>query len=557
MRQTIRAAQREGFQRIAVVCGAWHSPVLSHLDEPEADAEILRGLRQVKVEATWIPWTNSRLSYQNGYGAGITSPGWYSLLWESVDRRAIRWVTNAAQLLRDQGLDASSASVIEAVRLGEALAAMGELPMPGMNELHEAIQTVLCNGAAEPMQLIRDKLEIGERMGEVPATTPIVPLQQDLATQVKHLRLKQSPETVTLPLDLRGDTDRARSQLLHRLRLLGIDWGEPLNTSSRVKSTFHENWRLKWEVDFAVALIERNIWGNTVESAAAGYARHRADEAKELPQLTVLLNQANLASLPGATEYLLARVESAAAVSADVRHLMDALPELAEVVRYGDVRGTKAERIVPVIETLFARILIGLPGACASLDDEAAAAMASSIENVQSAINTLDRSDMRAEWLTVLRQRAEVDSVHGLVRGRCCRLLLEQRALDEAEMQRLARLALSPVVPADQATAWVEGVLRGGGQLLLQQDGLWRALDAWLIDLRPDVFVGLLPLLRRAFSSFEPSARREMGKKVARLYNPEPAGEENDQPALNQPRADRVLPVLAQVLGVAPEGGEA
>ena len=177
--------------------------------------------------------------------------------------------------------------------------------------------------------------------------------------------------------------------------------------------------------------------------------------------LTALLKQVNLAGLPEATEYLLARVESSAAVSADVRHLMDALPELAEVARYGDVRGTRAERILPVIETLFARILIGLPGACASLDDEAAAAMVDSIENVQGTIKTLDRGDMRAEWLTVLRQRADTDSVHGLVRGRCCRLLLEQRALDEAELQRLARLALSPVVPADQATAWVEGVLRG------------------------------------------------------------------------------------------------
>ncbi len=28
MRQTIRAAQAEGHRRIAVVCGAWHAPVL-------------------------------------------------------------------------------------------------------------------------------------------------------------------------------------------------------------------------------------------------------------------------------------------------------------------------------------------------------------------------------------------------------------------------------------------------------------------------------------------------------------------------------------------------
>jgi pheromone shutdown protein TraB len=31
MRQTIRAAEREGYQRIAVVCGAWHAPALAEM----------------------------------------------------------------------------------------------------------------------------------------------------------------------------------------------------------------------------------------------------------------------------------------------------------------------------------------------------------------------------------------------------------------------------------------------------------------------------------------------------------------------------------------------
>ena len=39
---------------------------------------------------------------------------------------------------------------------------MRDLSMPGLGDLHEAIQTVLCHGSIEPMQLIRDKLEIGD-----------------------------------------------------------------------------------------------------------------------------------------------------------------------------------------------------------------------------------------------------------------------------------------------------------------------------------------------------------------------------------------------------------
>jgi hypothetical protein len=563
MRRTIRAAQEEGFRRIAVVCGAWHSPVLGKLDDEDGDARTLKDLFAVKVEATWIPWTNSRLSYRTGYGAGIASPGWYTHLWEAPDRMTIRWVTHAAHLLREEGLDVPSSGVIDAVRLGETLAAMGELPMPGLHELHEAIQTVLCHGAAEPMELIREKLEIGEKMGEVPTETPTVPLQRDLEAHIKSVKLKQSPETVTLALDLRVDLDRSRSRLLHRLRLLGINWGEQARVSGSVKGTFHENWQLRWDVAFAVDLIERNIWGNTIESATIGFVHHRADEAGDLPELTALLSQVNLADLPDATEYVLARVESSAAVSADVRHLMDALPSLGEVVRYGDVRGTRAERITPVIMTLFARILIGLPGACASLDDEAAAAMVMSIDHVQDTIKMLGRDDMFADWLPVLRRLAETETVHGLVRGHCCRLLVEQRALDETELQRLARLSLSPAIPTAQAAAWIEGVVRGTGRVLLDQDGLWRALDTWLAGLSADVFVALLPLLRRAFSGFSSHDLRSMGKKVARLRAGGQAGdsltgeEENLLTAVNYQRADQVVPVLARILGVEVSGGGA
>ena len=124
MRQTIRAAQKEGFEKIAVVCGAWHAPVLANFGSTKEDAALLKGLPKTKVIATWIPWTYSRLAQRSGYGAGVTSPGWYHHLWASPDRAPVRWAIHAARLLRDEDLDASSAAVIETVRLAEALAAL-------------------------------------------------------------------------------------------------------------------------------------------------------------------------------------------------------------------------------------------------------------------------------------------------------------------------------------------------------------------------------------------------------------------------------------------------
>jgi len=75
MRQSIRAVEREGFERIAVVCGAWHAPVLQTMPAAKTDAALLKGLAKVKVSATWVPWTMGRLTYWSGYGAGVESNG--------------------------------------------------------------------------------------------------------------------------------------------------------------------------------------------------------------------------------------------------------------------------------------------------------------------------------------------------------------------------------------------------------------------------------------------------------------------------------------------------
>ena len=71
MRQSLRAARKEGFARIAVVCGAWHVPALQDgVSSVKADAALLKGLPKLKVQATWVPWSHPHLR-RHRYGAGV------------------------------------------------------------------------------------------------------------------------------------------------------------------------------------------------------------------------------------------------------------------------------------------------------------------------------------------------------------------------------------------------------------------------------------------------------------------------------------------------------
>jgi len=548
MRQTLREEQKLGREKIALVCGAWHAPALATLPTVKSDTELLRGMPKVTVAATWLPWTHRRLTYASGYGAGIRSPGYYEHLWTLAEPAslAIHWMTRVARLLRDEDLEGSPASVIEATRLADAMASMRGFAMPGLAEFNESAQAVFCFGDATPMRLIRERLTVGDALGAVPEEAPQVPLQRDFQKETKRLRLPAEALDKTLDLDLRKPGDLDRSRLLHRLRLLRVEWGK--TTQARGKGTFRETWKLRWEPELEVALIEAAPWGNTMEQAAARFAMDRAVQAEALPELTTLIESVLLADLRDAVEPVMRQLENKAALTSDVNHLMDALPPLATVLRYGDVRQTDTSMIGHILTGLVARVCAGLPAACSSLSDETAAEITKRVNNTHSSLTTLAEEPLRQPWIETLSKLADDDSVHGLVTGRSTRILLDDAAIDtDMAAARLSRHLSRANAPA-QAAAWLEGFLSGSGLVLLHQPTLWGLIDAWLSSLTPEHFMEIMPLLRRTFATFAMPERRQMGELAKQGEGASHiAAPANDD--IDEARANLVLPTLAALLG--------
>ncbi|WBP88464.1 DUF5682 family protein [Kitasatospora cathayae] len=585
MRQQIRAARRAGHRRIAVVCGAFHVPGLATMPTVAHDRALLAALpKKVRVDITWIPWTHRRLSQATGYGAGVQSPGWYHHLFTTEGDPVPRWLTRAAELLRAADHPVSSAHVIEAVRLAETLAALRGRPLAGLTETLDAVRAVLCEGSDVALELVRERLVVGDALGEVPDAAPAVPLQRDLARLQRSLRLKPAAAPRELDLDLRKDTDAARSRLLHRLRLLGVEWGVPTSSSVNSTGTFRESWRLCWQPEFAVRIAEAAQWGTTVEEAAVNKAVGTARAAVELAELTGLVETCLLAGLSGALPAVMRVLADCAALDTDVAHLAGALPALVRALRYGDVRGTDHEALAGAAAGLAERVCVGLPPACVGLDAESAAAMRARIDEVHGAIALLDpetatgtapgtapstatgadsatdADGLADRWAAALRSLARREptggpatGAPGLLRGRAVRLLLDDGRLDSEEAGRRLRLVLSVAnAPAD-AAGWVEGFLTGGGALLLHDPRLLALLDEWLGGVSDEVFTDVLPLLRRTFAGLEAGVRTTIGGRVAAgPLGAAPAAPEAAR-ELDRDRADSVVPVLALLLSVRPK----
>lgn len=548
------AQARKTHQRIAVICGAWHVPALAAKVKQKDDNALLKGLKKQKLDVAWIPYNFQRLSQQSGYGAGVESPSWYQHLFDAHQRQAdpeqatIQWLIRAAGLLRKQGFDCSSAHVIEAVRLSMSLALLRGQATPGLPELTDAIRSVMTEGREAPLALIQHSLLIGEQLGKLPQSIPMLPLEQDLENQLRALRLKRLDSSEQLTLDLRKDSGLQRSRLFRRLQVLQIPWARSYGHHNIGKGTFKEEWVLKWEPEAAIALIDASLLGHTVEQACRQQLQEWLQQSQQVSEIVNLIDQLLLCHLPDAVEPAVKQLSEVAALSADLLDMMNALLPMVQLMRYGSVRQIDSSSLGHVVESIVIRACNGLAPACACLDEEASYRMLEAMENLHSAIKLLDVDDYNQRWLTALAEVSEYQGVHGVLRGRTSRMLHEQQGIDSDELNQRFRLNVSACEDVERAAAWVEGMMFGAAAALLYDDVLFQLLDQWLMQLAEDDFRRVLPLVRRTFSSFDSSELNQIGSRVLHDGKQQaPAQAQHHDPEL----AASAIEQIARLLGLA------
>ena len=556
MRSCLRKARKEDRQRIAVVCGAWHVPALEAKVAAKDDNALLKGLPKMKVSATWAPWTYAALSVRSGYGAGVESPAWYEHLWNggTTESRTVSWLTSAARLFREEGLDCSPAHIIESARLAEALAALRQRPGAGLPELCEALQTVVCMGEETPMRMIARRLITGEKLGQVPDGVPAVPLQRDIERLQKKLRLRPEASQKVLDLDLRRDVDLARSRMLHRLTLLDIFWGTDRREGGG-KGTFHELWKLQWEPKLIVDIIHAGSWGSTLAEAAVRRTLDRASRA-DLPELAKLMDAALLADLGEAVGGLVRALEDRAALTTDTLELLRTLPELVRVARYGDVRGTDTGMVLALVEGIVPRVAVGLHAACSGLNAEGSAELGAPLRAAHEAMRLAGKEELALMWRQALRRLLPEESgVNAVLRGLAARLLFDDEALSVDEVAQQMSLALSAAAEPEDAAGWLSAFLGDSAMILLHDDTLWRLVDEWLVSLPDGQFTTVLPMLRRTFTEFSAPERRQLAERARRAENAGATGAQAAQSSeRDEARAALPLPFLRKILGLAGTG---
>jgi hypothetical protein len=555
MRSGIRAALKEFDRNIAVVTGAWHVSALRHLDNSSEDRALIKDLSRVKIEATWVPWTDSRLSAFSGYGAGVISPGWYRHLWTLYTREKMAgaeefasvWQSRTAFKLREEGFSAPTASAIEATRLALGLAAIRDLPMPGLAEMREASLAVMCDGNPVPLAMLERKLYIGERVGEIGDRIPQNPLARDLADWQRKTRLKPQDLELEIKLDLRSEAGLLKSTLLHRLNLIYVPWGK-LTDAQAGRGTFREVWMIRWDPSYSVSLAAALVYGVTIEQAAANVTAKKASETTSITGLTGLIQSALVADLPETAASCIQQLQSVSVSSSDITDLMNAVSPLVRVLRYGTARRLPEDALRSLIVSISVEINAGARIGSRGLDEATAMARIVAMEAYDEALRIFADDALTASWRNELGRIVADDQVAPSIAGLSLRRLHDVRAWEPDRVAAEFARHTGSRQPKESG-AFLEGFLRGGSEVLLQDEPLLQLLDAWLCDLTDVDFTESLPLLRRSMSSFDTIARRRLLEQIQR-------GRQQSTGALSHDRTEEnsafeaALPLLYKILGL-------
>lgn len=532
MRRMMEDAIREGYApgEVVVVTGAYHPEGL-RTAAPMTDRE-KKALPSTPASATLMPYSYYRLSSRSGYGAGNRAPAYYGLLWQGLcrgvpDHAARAYLSHIARWLRANGSPASSASVIEGLRLADGLAALRGSAAPTLRDLRDAAVTCLGEGSFAAISRGVADAEIGTAIGALPEGVSRTSIQEDFYRQLKQLKLEKYRDIAAqdLALDLRENRsvksreaaflDLNRSFFLHRLRVLGVSFctRQAVNQDA---ATWAERWVLRWSPEAEMELVESALKGDTVPQAASFRLKERVEEAAGIADIAGVLEDAFTCGMPAAVAYATGALQSMAVDAASLEDLAATAQRLSQVVQYGGLRLLDPAPLVPILQQIYLRCCLILSGCC-TCDDGGAASVIGAMERINAAQLAHDFLEPEP-WLSALSDVARWDHLNTRLSGFAAAILLERGAMDPAELSREVSRRLSPGTPAELGAGWFQGLSMRNRYALIARLSLWQSLSDYLDGLDEEEFKRALVFLRRAFADFTAKEKDSIGENLGELW---------------------------------------
>jgi hypothetical protein len=532
MRTQIAAEIASGIspEKIVVICGAYHLFGLKNNSQTLSDTEI-SALPHRNIKTTLMPFSFLRLADFTGYSAGNRAPAYFELVYNLInnpDEIPYHYASKLGEYIRNNNGYASTADVIETVRLAKMLGVISDNSHPTLSDLEEASVACLGKGERAKLALPFAEINVGTKFGYVPQGLTSTSIQDDMERELTRLSLQKYKTTVanTLVLDLRQNTSRVsedaqyldlnRSTFLHRLNFLGINFAEKQNISGHGAS-WKETWNLQWSPESEIRLIENVLRGETIEIAAAYLIKERLETASLVSEAAELTEIAYTCKLNAAIPTALSKLQFLFTDCDDFTKLAATSGKIAGIVNFGDIRRNETSNIGILLKEIILSCILSLIK-CSSCDDDSAAQIIIGMETIERIAITMTEYCDTLRWEKTLFEAAKTDNINAGISGAAFAILLEKGKLESDFIKTEISRRLSAGVPGEIAAAWIYGVSSRNHYVLLSRPIIWEALNDYIGALSEEEFLKNVIFFRRVFSDYSTKEITGIAELLSVIY---------------------------------------
>jgi hypothetical protein len=511
-----------------VVCGGFH--IFMDREDGTPPPEPPKGT----VYVTVAPYSFFRTSELTGYGAGNRAPQWYSRMaeaWENGSGVVEAMVEHVVAVLArgrtegEHGL--SSADAISVTQHARMLAALRGRQSPVLDDIRDALVSCCCKGRPEEegshLVAAMTATEIGTAVGRVTPELGRLPLVHDFYAQIDVLDLGEvmgKEKRLKLTLDLRDPLAQKRSVLLHRLVELGVPLGEQTGSGPDGVTLFREEWTLAWSSKVEAELIEKNLFGDSIEDAATSVLDGElARQGLQAGPTCGLLVKSVCMDLPG----LVLRIQDICSKAIDndkgFVSLAEAFVHVQVLDRHAAHKGLRRDVLAELMTRCFGRACFALSDAASVPEDQQQEVMRGLMAMAEAVLadggNALDMN-LFSESVNAAAEGSTVPYLRGAFFG----TLTEIRAMTADDLagkvSAFARERPEVMVTAGQ---FLDGVISvSKTSIMLGADALIGAIDQLLRAADWQNFCTMLPWMRGAFERLHERQRMALADRVAVRY---------------------------------------
>lgn len=535
---------------VLVVTGGFHTPALKMLltggdtgagGDTDAGGDTQKsggGKVPAKDQGVYLmPYSMEAADALNGYASGMPFTGFYQKVWAGMQETKDPYenvvldmiVASGKETRRTEGY-LSTYDEICACSMARGLAALRGKRQPGAYELLDAVLSSFVKGeynyaSDAPVRILRRHMT-GNTMGKLCARADVPPIIHDFASQCRRFGLKTGStleSEVTLSV-FGNPRHRQESMFFNRMIFLETAFVRKIKGPNlqlkKDRNLMREIWKYKWNAQVDAALIDRSVYGATIEEAVISLVKLQLDRENGARGGALLLTRVFEMGLEEQLQPVYDRVCELMLQDTDFYSIAEAVKSLMMMEELGSLYGSRME--FADLTHMGCQKLITLLPSMARIKDEDLTRCMNALKLLYQVTGRKGGDGFaqeRENYYEALGRMEQDGQIHAGLHGCIHGILYGSGRETAAEVEAACRGYLAGTQEQLLKTAqFFKGLFYTARDLVFIGDQFLKMLDAFFGQVADTEFMQLLPELRMAFSYFTPREIDRIAQTAAKLH---------------------------------------